>query len=101
MATIVPVPIKGTVHWDDEQGHWRVKATRIDPKTPAPFSVNELIELIEKAVTLLEVVSILVDFFQGIPPTFGEAPSSPVIGDWLKFADWAARRAGGTFNPPA
>jgi hypothetical protein len=101
MATVVPVPIRGVVHWDDIRTEWRVKASREDPQTGAPFSVNELIELIEKAVTLLEVISILVDFFQGAAPTSGEVDPSAVIGDWQKFAKWAATRAGGTYSPPS
>lgn len=95
----IPVPITARIHYDDERKLYRLAARREDPRSADPFSSNENIEIIEKFLTLLELLAVLADFFSGVGPTGTTGPISTPIGSWADFAKWAALRAGGSFTP--
>lgn|SRR5690349_20868579 len=97
MAT--PVPITARLHYNDETKVFRLVARRLDPRAGGTFSVNDFVELVLKFGTLVELIAALVDFFAGLSPTGGAAPESSVVGDWGALADYAAKRAGGTYTP--
>lgn len=90
----VPIPISARIHYDDVRKEYRLVARRENPSVGGPFGVNEFVELVLKFATLLEALTALADFMQGMSPTGGAAPAIGAIGDWSAFAKWAASRAG-------
>jgi len=92
------VPIVGRVHYDDVRNNYRVVATRLDQRGTGPWDVNRVIELLEQAATLIEAITILLDFLSGLPPSTEAAPTEAVIGNWTVLAEYAAKRAGGTYT---
>ena len=94
-----PIPVAARIHFDDIQKEFRLVASREDPKTSALFSTNELIEVIDKFTTLIQLVAFLLDFMSAVAPTGGLGPESEITGSWATLAEYAAARAGGTYAP--
>ena len=94
-----PIPVSARIHFDDIQKEFRLVASREDPKTGTTFSVNELVEVIDKFTTLVQLVAFLLDFMSAVAPTATLGPEAPVIGDWTELAIYAASRADGDFKP--
>ena len=87
MAQATRVPRVFRAHYDDKRQQWRVVVTAVDEQ----IENNQIIEVIEKFLTLAEVIAFILQVLAAISPT--AEVDHAVVGDMAGVATWITASA--------